>query len=223
MKQALLVLLTLAAAAPALPTPHIHEVFYDAEGSDCAAAFTELWGLPGESLDGWVLSGIDGSTGRAYRTIELAGAVIPSDGLLVVATARAVDDVLFARDFIADVDWQNGPDAVQLWDPLGAIADALQYGEATGFAAGEGLAAPDVLPGFSLSRDGKSTDTGDNWTDFAVGFPTPGVLGATAPVPEPATTILLATALLLALPGSYGRRDSFRESLRTMMSKPSNR
>lgn len=196
MRHTLLVLAALATSSPALPLPHIHEVFYDAVGSDRTAVFTELFGVPGDSLDGWVLAGIDGSTGLAYRTIALAGAVVPDDGLLVIATARAVGDLLLARDFIGDVDWQNGPDAVQLWDPFGSIADALQYGEAPGVAAGEGLPAPDVLAGFSLSRDRKSTDTGDNRLDFTVGVPTPGDVGE--PVPEPATSLLLAAGLFLA-------------------------
>jgi hypothetical protein len=201
MRRTLLLLAALAVATPALPLPHIHihihEVFYDAVGSDRTDVFTELLGPPGESLDGWVLAGIDGSTGLVYRTVELAGAIFPDDGLLVLATARAVGDLLLARDFTADVDWQNGPDAVQLWDPLGAVADALQYGEAPGFAAGEGLPAPDVLAGFSLSRDATSTDTGDNLADFAVGAPTPGLAGK--PVPEPPASLVLAAGLLFAL------------------------
>jgi hypothetical protein len=213
MRRTLLVLAALSIAAPALPLPRIHEVFYDAEGSDRASVFTELFGLPGAELDGWMLVGIDGSTGLPYRTISLAGAVVPDDGLLVIATARALGDLLLTRDFIGDVDWQNGPDAVQLWDPVGAVADALQYGESVGFAAGEGLPAPDVLPGWSLTRDRRSTDTGDNRADFAAGAPTPGVMGgAEASVPEPAEAMLLFAGLLAAL--------AQRVSLRTMMSNP---
>jgi hypothetical protein len=198
MRHAFLVLAVLTTASPALPTPLIHEVFYDAEGADGPSVFTEIFGLPGEILDGWTLAGIDGSTGSVYRNVALDGAVVPHDGLLVIATARAVGDLLLARDFIADVDWQNGPDALQLRDPLGTIRDALQYGEAAGFFAGEGLAAVDVLAGFSLSRDGKSTDTGDNGRDFAVRVPTPGAAGASVPVSEPGTTLVLLASLALA-------------------------
>ena len=70
-------------------TPVIQEVFYDALGPDTSSVFTELYGCPGTALNGWSLVGVNGANGRAYRTLELTGAVIPADGLLVLATASA--------------------------------------------------------------------------------------------------------------------------------------
>jgi hypothetical protein len=195
-------------ARPGYSLPTIHEVFYDAEGSDSAWVFTELSGAPGTLLNGYRLVGIDGGTGLLYRTLDLSGAVIPADGLLVIATVRAVGEILSQRDFIADVDWQNGPDAVQLWDPFGAVLDALQYGDAGGFRLGEGRFAPDAPAGFSLTRDLSSGDTGDNLADFQSGEPTPGTGLRWQSVPEPGSLLVLALGGVgLSFRGASRRRS----------------
>ena len=116
-----LVLLATALAPPAQAGPILNEVCYDGSGSDAYEAFTEILGPAGMSLSGWALRGINGADGTAYRTISLTGATIPSDGLLVVATSSATGAVLGARDLTANVDWQNGPDAVLLLDSNGAV------------------------------------------------------------------------------------------------------
>ena len=168
-----LILMTLQSA---LQAQQIHEVLYDGSGTDADDAFTEIVGPAGTNLDGWTLVGINGGTGAAYRTVSLTGAQIPVDGLLVVATDAAVGALLAARDFVALVDWQNGPDALQLVDPAGTVVDALQYGDAGAFNRGEGTPALQTSPGQSLSRDSMGTDTDDNLTDFSVQeAPTPGV------------------------------------------------
>jgi hypothetical protein len=191
----------LGISAPSFATPWIHEVLYDPEGADAPLVFTELGGVPGMSLEGYRLVGIDGGTGTVYREVALSGALIPADGLLLIAGAAAIGEVLAARDFIGSIDWQNGPDAVQLWDPLGAVVDALQYGDAAPFSLGEGAFAPDPQSGFALTRDLFGSDTGDNLADFRVSAPTPGsglVLPAPPPappapsVPEPDMALLLA-------------------------------
>ncbi|HEY7698347.1 MAG TPA: hypothetical protein VIE88_08015 [Vicinamibacteria bacterium] len=187
---------TLLHGFPALAVPLIHEVFYDAEGVDAAHVFTEISGLPGTRLDGYRLVGIDGGSGLVYRQFDLTGASIPEDGLLVIATARASGELLAVRDFVADVDWQNGPEAVQLWDSLGAVVDALQYGDAGPRRLGEGRFAPDPPMGLSLTRDLLSSDTGDNQTDFLVSTPTPGTGRALSSVPEPAASLVLVLGLL---------------------------
>jgi hypothetical protein len=189
-------------------TPWIHEVFYDAEGADSSHVFTEIAGAPGLSLDGFRLAGIDGATGLVYRTLDLTGALIPEDGLLVVATSRALDAVLSVRDFVGDVDWQNGPEAIQLWDAVGTVIDALQYGDAGALQLGEGLFAPDAASGFSLTRDLLGSDTGDNRTDFQIATPTPGTGRnlASAPVPEPAMWPAVVLGLLLTGRASSARR-----------------
>lgn len=154
----------------------IQEILYDGPGADGDDAFTELFGPSGAVLDGWTLVGVNGATGTPYRTVDLTGAVMPADGVLVVATASAAEPLAAVRDIIGEVDWQNGPDAVQLVDPAGVVVDALQYGDAGAFNAGEGLPAPAVSAGQSLSRDELGTDTDDNLADFSVLDPsTPGV------------------------------------------------
>ncbi len=202
MKLRLLSLFTglLGFSVPGFAVPSIHEVFYDAEGSDAAHVFTEIEGLPGTRLDGYRLVGLDGASGLVYRQIDLRGALIPDDGLLVIATARALGELLLVRDFIADVDWQNGPEAIQIWDALGAVVDALQYGDAGSFHLGEGLFAPDPPMGFSLTRDLLGSDSGDNRTDFQVSTPTPGTGRAPASVAEPPAFLVLVVGLLGLIP-----------------------
>ena len=166
-------------------TPIIHEVFYDAIGADTSSVFTELYGSPGTSFDGWSLVGVNGANGMPYRTVDLTGAVIPSDGVLVLATASAIGSLLAVRDFVANVDWQNGADAVLLYDAFGGLADALQYGHAGTHNRSAGAPAADPPAGLGLTRDALSTDTGDNATDFFALPPTPGFRAAPTPVSEP--------------------------------------
>jgi hypothetical protein len=176
----LLVTVLFCLAGPAAVTgashPVLHEVLYDGPGTDPDDVFTEITGPAGTILTGWKLIGINGDTGEPYRTITFGTVIMPADGVLVVATAAAAGQALAQRDVVADVDWQNGPDAVQLTDASGQVIDALQYGDAAAFNRGEGRPAPTVAAGQSLSRDASSTDTNDNLTDFAVcAAPTPGV------------------------------------------------
>ena len=199
---ALVVLIAISHAAWATPIV-IQEVLYDAEGPDAPFAFTELVGPPSTSLDGWSLVGVNGSTGTPYRTIDLTGSSIPLDGIFVIATASASIDLAAARDLIGNVDWQNGPDAIQLRDPFGEVIDALQYGDAGEANAGEGAPALNVEPGFSLSRDPRSTDTDDNAADFRAATPTPGRVGAVA-VPEPPSLALVFLGLAAVL--RHGKR-----------------
>jgi len=180
--------LTLSArAAFAVSTPILQEILYDGSGSDADDAFTELAGPPGMSLDGWSLVGVNGGDGSPYRTVDLTGAVIQADGLLLVVTTSAADSLADLSDFTGSIDWQNGPDAVQLRDPDGNTVDALQYGDAGPNNAGEGTPAPTVSAGESLSRDADGTDTDSNLADFAPQTaPTPGS-GLTPPEPPPPT------------------------------------
>ena len=200
----------------AVAAPIILEVFYDASASDTGKVFTELYGEAGFSLDGWSLVGINGSTGLPYRTIDLTGAVIPSNSVLLVAQSSANPALANLRDFAANVDWQNGPDAVQLWNPSAMIADALQYGT-TGVLQGEGIPASDAPAGSSLTRDLFGTDTNNNFADFSTAIPTPGVGPPPilpTPVPEPSTLLLLGSGL--AAIAAKHRRHATRCSLRSI-------
>ena len=178
-----LAVLTAPPAGGQNATPvRIQEVLYDGSGKDSEEAFTEITGPPGKALTGWSLVGVNGSNGKPYRTITLDGATIPADGVLVVAHENATGAVLTHRDTTANVDWQNGPDAVQLLKTEGGVVDtvdALQYGDAGQHNAGEGSPAPKVKAGQSLSRSADGSDTNDNLTDFtAQDTPTPGTLSA---------------------------------------------
>ena len=191
---------------PACALPVISEIMYDGIGSDAPFVFTEIYGTAGLDLTGWALVGVNGFNGLEYRTLDLTGAVIPPDGILVVATSSALGDVLAARDFTGSVDWQNGPDAVWLRDATGTIVDAIQYGDAGSFNAGEGTPAPDAAAGWSLARADLLTDFGDNFADFELlDVPTPGHIPGSnpEPVPEPATMFL--TGLGLVAVGGFRR------------------
>jgi hypothetical protein len=183
-------------ARDAYSLPILSEVLYDGQGSDAREVFTELSGPPGMLLDGWSLVGVNGSSGVVYRTVDLSDAIIPGDGILVIATASAVGALLLHRDFVAPVDWQNGPDAVQLRNTGNDIIDALQYGDAAEHNAGEGTPAPDVSAGFSLSRDEFGTDTDNNINDFKAGMPTPGERAAAVPEPSPRWMLVMGLAVL---------------------------
>ncbi len=212
--------LLLPGQAQALPV--IQELYYDQTGSDGSDVFTELYGDPGFDFTGWQLWGLNGSDGSKYRTINLTGAIIPTDGILLITTNRRSDSLALLSDFEAAVDWQNGPDAVQLVDDTGRVADAIQYGTTAGFNVGEGAAATDVAAGFSLSRRTAGFDTNDNANDFLeLQTPTPGAVTfaaaallppAITPLLPAATTIPVSSTGLLLLLGlvplfSMGRRS----------------
>lgn len=160
----------------------IQEVLYDGPGTDPDDVFTELFGPPGMDLGGWSLVGINGGDGQVYQTIDLSGFVIPVDGIFVIATSLANSTLALQRDFIANVDWQNGPDALQVLYGTNVI-DALQYGDAGIYNAGEGGFAVDVSGAISLSRDLFGTDTDNNAVDFTAGDPTPGSGRSIVPIP----------------------------------------
>jgi hypothetical protein len=170
----------------------IQEVLYDGPGTDSDDVFTELSGAPGTVLDGWSLAGINGTNGQVYRTIDLSGLSIPVDGIFVIATSSANSALALQRDYIANVDWQNGPDALHLLNGTDLI-DALQYGDAGIYNAGEGSFAADISGVVSLSRDLLGTDSNNNAVDFSSGPPSPGT--GLSIVPVPAAAWLFASGL----------------------------
>ena len=181
----------------------ISELFYDAVGVDDGLSFVELYGVPGTSLDGVVVEGVNGSGGALTHSLALAGA-IPGDGIFVLADGLAGGASLVPdADLVLDFDFQNGPDSVVLRS-AGAVLDALGYGAfgPDDVFAGSGTPAPDVPAGSSLARRFADVNSGDNFADFVVlPVPTPGS-APLAGIPEPGTALLLGGGLAgLALGG----------------------
>ena len=188
---------TVLAGLPALAAPVISELFYDASGGDAGLVFVELFGSPGESLDGLVLEGINGGNGDIYSSVALSG-VIPDDGVFVIGDDSGGSTSVANADLIGDIDYQNGPDSVVLRG-LSGVLDAVGYGVfgATDFFAGEGGAAPDPSAGSSIARLNALLDTGDNSIDFSVlDIPTPGSVPSASAVPLPASAWLLGSGLM---------------------------
>lgn len=195
--QAALMCTATALATAAQAKTVISEVLYDATGTDRGNVFVELYGMPGASLSGLFLEGVNGADGSVYKSAALSG-VIPADGVFVVGDDSGNGtSLVFNVDLVLDVEFQNGPDSIVLRDANGVL-DALGYGDfSAAFFAGEGNAAPDVASGWSLARVNPLLDTDDNLADFsALGAPTPGLVTA-SPVPVP-------PALALFLSGCAG-------------------
>jgi len=175
--------------------PVISEALYDAVGADNGYLFVELYGVPGSSLAGLSLQGVNGANGQVYLTLNLAG-IFPSDGVFVVAdnVGDGTTPVPNA-DLIMNFDFQNGPDSILLRSGT-TVIDALGYGlfGAGEFFAGEGAAAPGAAAGQSLARRYADIDTDNNNADFILlNTPTPGTVML---VPLPSSFGLLFSGLL---------------------------
>jgi len=168
---ALLSGLILAVCAPPL-RPLITEIFYDAVGNDTGYEFVELFNphpvaLP---LAGVRLEAGDGS-GPERWSLRWTGGTPDSIGpnrRFVIGGANVP-----LADALATLDLQNGPDAVRLVWPDGAV-ERVGYGSHEFLEYACGSPAPDASAGQSLARVPDSADHGSNAFDFQVTTPSPG-------------------------------------------------
>ena len=157
------------------PTPNaivINEILVNSPGTDSQSGnilFIELFGPANVSLDGYVIAGVNGSDGATYNSITLNGEVMGADGYFVIAHPAGAPELLALADLTdSKVDFQNGPDSVQLrWRTR--VVDAIGYGTfgANDTFAGEGTGIAAPSEGQSLSRNAAHADTDDNSADFA--------------------------------------------------------
>ena len=190
----------------------INEIDYDQPGSDIAE-FIELFN-PGPdqvSLDGYTLELVNGNSGNAYRSLDLAGLTIAANGYMVfcgdtLAVANCNID-------IASSGWiQNGGsdgDAVALLSG-GTVVDSLVY-EETGrylgsLAEGNSFTIADSNSiSMSIARIPNGLDGNDNAGDFDSACLTPGSANTRGsgdcsvsvnPVPVPAAIWLFGSGLI---------------------------
>lgn len=167
----------------------INEVFYDSPGTDLDC-WLELKGDPGTSLDAYTVVGVNGNGGPDYQPIPLTGQVIPVDGYFVIA--QRATSVPSPEMVHANVNYQNGPDSIQLRKTVSGnpvLVDAIGYGTFTGsdVFAGEGSPAPAQAPPATLARCPDGFDSNNNVADFVIDTtPTPGTANdATCGTPIP--------------------------------------
>jgi len=139
----------------------INEVLYDTVGKDYGC-FVEIIGQPGMSLDGYLLVGIDGDTGKEYNIIDLSSYKIPQTGFFVVAQDDRVPNASMVD---AKADYQNGPDNIEL-RYIDEKVDSVGYGDfSEAIFTGEGNPAFDIS-GYSIGRRPDGLDSNNNSLDF---------------------------------------------------------
>jgi len=166
--------LALLAAACAPPGRAIvAEVYYDAIGDDSGHEFVELMnpGAVAVALDGLRLEAGDGA-GPGRWSLEWTGGALDSiapGGRFVIGGARVEPP----PQALATLDLQNGPDAVRLVWPDGAV-EVVGWGahaHAEYFCVAPAADAPS---GSSLARVPDAADLGGNAADFRAAAPSPG-------------------------------------------------
>jgi hypothetical protein len=150
----------------------INEVYYDHPGRDDGWEFVELFN-PGPdtvALAGWRIESLDGASGGS-RCLWTGGALARlGPGEIACVAGGALGP---ASGYLLAGELENGPDAVRLSSPAGAV-DLLGYGPIAVEGLCEGSPAPDVPAGTGLSRKPDGVDSDRNDVDFVPAAPTPG-------------------------------------------------
>ncbi|MFM2228028.1 MAG: hypothetical protein RL664_1371 [Bacteroidota bacterium] len=144
----------------------INEVDADQFGTD-AAEFIELYGTPGQSLDGLVMVWFNGANGTSYKTTDLTGYSIPASGYFVIGNAGVPNvNITFAGNTL-----QNGADAIAIYQAAPSAWPNSAAASATGLidAVVYGTADPDatslitvLTPGQPQVDEGTATSTLNN-------------------------------------------------------------
>ncbi len=164
-----------AGAATCAPAAHplVSEVLYDAVGDDSGCEFLEFFNPHDHalSLAGARIEAGDGSgPGRwTLRWTGNAGDSVPTHGRFVVGGAK----VQPPPQALVTLDLQNGPDAVRVVWPDGAV-EVVGYGALEFPEYACGAPAVDVMAGQSLARVPDDSDRGSNALDFKASVPSPG-------------------------------------------------
>jgi phosphatidylserine/phosphatidylglycerophosphate/cardiolipin synthase-like enzyme len=116
----------------------INEVDADQFATD-AAEFIELYGTPGQSLNGLVMVWFNGAAGTSYKVTDLTGNVIPASGYFVIGNAGVQNvNLTFAGNTL-----QNGADAIAIYSgsaaqwPNGSPASASNLIDAVVYGTGD--------------------------------------------------------------------------------------
>ena len=173
----LLSVLAVPCLALAICTPALHsiigEIYYDAAGDDTGFEFVELFNPQAtpSPLAGVRLEAGDGAGAGRWTLRWVGGALdtLRGHARFVIGGAHVVP----APDAVAELQLQNGPDAVRLVWPDGAV-EVVGYGVHTLPEYSCGAPAVDVPAGFSLARIPDDADRGSNAQDFAAATPSPG-------------------------------------------------
>ncbi len=146
----------------------INELYYDHTGADTGWEYVELYNNgPGPTdLSGYRLEFVDGSTGSTRLLWEGSPGVMLDDGERMLV--RGSNVTAAGEPLLGSI--ENGPDAVRLVSAAG-VEDLVGYGDTSHC---EGIPAPDIPAGFSLSRKPDGRDTNNNSLDFVAADPTPG-------------------------------------------------
>ena len=168
----LLAIVALAACSPA-GRPIVAEVYYDAIGDDTGQEFVELFNPTdrAQPLGGLRLEAGDGA-GPGRWTLRWTGGVgdsVRAHSRFVIGGAAVTPP----PDVTAALDLQNGPDAVRLVWPDGAI-EVVGWGAHAFAEYACGAPAADVASGLSLARVPDASDLGGNALDFRAAPPSPG-------------------------------------------------